>query len=83
MCMQVVCLTLYKPSKFELWWADNGRSRTLPAAFLFTDSSRTLQVKGTTSGWIQGSGFRVWGWGLECGVEADSPHQRLQSLHLP
>jgi hypothetical protein len=41
----VVCLTLYKPSKFELWWSDNARSRSLPAAFLFTDSSRTLQVR--------------------------------------
>jgi hypothetical protein len=37
-------MTLYKPAKFELWWADTGRSRSLPAAFLFTDSSETLQV---------------------------------------
>jgi hypothetical protein len=38
-------MTLYKPSKLELWWSDTGRSRTLPAAFLFTDSSKTLQVR--------------------------------------
>ena len=37
-------MTLYKPAKFELWWADTARSRSLPAAFLFTDSSKTLQV---------------------------------------
>jgi hypothetical protein len=37
-------MTLYKPAKFELWWADTARSRCLPAAFLFTDSSKTLQV---------------------------------------
>lgn len=62
---QVVCLTLYRPDKFELWWADNARSRSLPAAFLFTDSSRTLQVR-PTSGWVQGVGFG--GWGLECRI---------------
>jgi hypothetical protein len=38
-------MTLYKPTKLELWWADAGRSRSLPAAFLFTDSSATLQVR--------------------------------------
>jgi len=38
-------MTLYKPSQFELWWSDTGRSRSLPAAFLFTDSSSTLQVR--------------------------------------
>lgn len=44
LCWQVVCMTLYKPSKLELWWVDAGRSRGLPAAFLFTDSTSTLQV---------------------------------------
>lgn len=56
-------MTLYKPSKFELWWSDTGRSRSLPAAFLFTDSSNTLQV---CEGWgvpgakAGGGGSQPW-----------------------
>jgi hypothetical protein len=47
---QVVCMTLYKAGKLQLWWQDVGRSRTLLAAFLFVDSTAATQVISAAAG---------------------------------
>lgn len=56
-CHQVVCMTLYKPNKLQLWWQDS-RSRTLLSAFLFTDSTAATQVLYLANCHLEGSPYK-------------------------
>eukprot|EP00878_Enallax_costatus_P027361 GHUV01029442.1.p1 GENE.GHUV01029442.1~~GHUV01029442.1.p1 ORF type:complete len:285 (+),score=43.65 GHUV01029442.1:252-1106(+) len=54
---QVVCMTLYRPQKLQLWWQDS-RSRTLLSAFLFTDSTAATQVLYVANCHLEGSPYK-------------------------
>lgn len=54
---QVVCMTLFKPGKLQLWWQES-RSRALLAAFLFTDSTGATQALYAANLHLEGSPYK-------------------------
>jgi hypothetical protein len=55
--LQVVCMTLFRPSKLQLWWQES-RSRTLLAAFLFADSTGATQALYVANVHLEGSPYK-------------------------
>jgi hypothetical protein len=55
--LQVVCMTLFKASKLQLWWQES-RSRTLLAAFLFADSTGATQGLYLANVHLEGSPYK-------------------------
>jgi CCR4-NOT transcription complex subunit 6 len=50
-------MTLFRPSKLQLWWQES-RSRTLLAAFLFADSSDATQALYVANVHLEGSPYK-------------------------
>jgi CCR4-NOT transcription complex subunit 6 len=50
-------MTLFKPSKLQLWWQES-RSRTLLAAFLFVDSTAATQALYVANVHLEGSPYK-------------------------